>query len=113
YYLFYFFFSSRRRHTRFDCDWSSDVCSSDLFHWFRSSRDPQRRNQWNGLSCGPPSDQSPRDPEWRRFYRIPLIARSVSPMFCSRSEERRVGKECRSRGSRYRDRLNGRDESEQ
>src|SRR2546430_8576677 len=27
-----FFFSSRRRHTRFDCDWSSDVCSSDLIH---------------------------------------------------------------------------------
>src|SRR2546430_276567 len=26
---FSFFFSSRRRHTRFDCDWSSDVCSSD------------------------------------------------------------------------------------
>src|SRR6266853_5890598 len=29
-YFFFFFFSSRRRHTRFDCDWSSDVCSSDL-----------------------------------------------------------------------------------
>src|SRR2546427_1283152 len=29
--LLFFFFSSRRRHTRFDCDWSSDVCSSDLF----------------------------------------------------------------------------------
>src|SRR3989475_1920282 len=29
-YRFIFFFSSRRRHTRFDCDWSSDVCSSDL-----------------------------------------------------------------------------------
>src|SRR2546427_9315659 len=28
--LIFFFFSSRRRHTRFDCDWSSDVCSSDL-----------------------------------------------------------------------------------
>src|SRR2546427_11733413 len=28
--LLLFFFSSRRRHTRFDCDWSSDVCSSDL-----------------------------------------------------------------------------------
>src|SRR6266478_3666980 len=28
-----FFFSSRRRHTRFDCDWSSDVCSSDLSRW--------------------------------------------------------------------------------
>src|SRR2546430_5207450 len=31
YCLSFFFFSSRRRHTRFDCDWSSDVCSSDLF----------------------------------------------------------------------------------
>src|SRR5690606_40544498 len=28
--IFYFFFSSRRRHTRFSRDWSSDVCSSDL-----------------------------------------------------------------------------------
>src|SRR5260370_39032319 len=28
--LLFFFFSSRRRHTRFKCDWSSDVCSSDL-----------------------------------------------------------------------------------
>src|SRR5205085_5982173 len=32
-YALYFFFSSRRRHTRFDCDWSSDVCSSDLFRY--------------------------------------------------------------------------------
>src|SRR5688572_32270779 len=30
--MVYFFFSSRRRHTRFDCDWSSDVCSSDLVY---------------------------------------------------------------------------------
>src|SRR2546430_12370275 len=30
YFFIFFFFSSRRRHTRFDCDWSSDVCSSDL-----------------------------------------------------------------------------------
>src|SRR6266571_2010041 len=29
--LIFFFFSSRRRHTRLTCDWSSDVCSSDLF----------------------------------------------------------------------------------
>src|SRR6266568_5486325 len=28
--LVFFFFSSRRRHTRWNCDWSSDVCSSDL-----------------------------------------------------------------------------------
>src|SRR2546430_16949587 len=39
-----FFFSSRRRHTRFDCDWSSDVCSSDLREeglenaWARATR---------------------------------------------------------------------------
>src|SRR5215211_8882967 len=30
FFCFYFFFSSRRRHTRSLCDWSSDVCSSDL-----------------------------------------------------------------------------------
>src|SRR5688572_27284836 len=35
----YFFFSSRRRHTRFDCDWSSDVCSSDLHHRERARAD--------------------------------------------------------------------------
>src|SRR6267143_4881466 len=29
--FFFFFFSSRRRHTRWNCDWSSDVCSSDLW----------------------------------------------------------------------------------
>src|SRR5438034_11413895 len=32
----YFFFSSRRRHTRSLCDWSSDVCSSDLNVWIRA-----------------------------------------------------------------------------
>src|SRR2546430_7738321 len=32
----FFFFSSRRRHTRFDCDWSSDVCSSDLLFGLES-----------------------------------------------------------------------------
>src|SRR5688572_2062054 len=35
YAIYFFFFSSRRRHTRFDCDWSSDVCSSDLTHLLR------------------------------------------------------------------------------
>src|SRR5688572_31858553 len=36
--FFFFFFSSRRRHTRFDCDWSSDVCSSDLATTYQSER---------------------------------------------------------------------------
>src|SRR6266481_5523304 len=31
-FIYFFFFSSRRRHTRWNCDWSSDVCSSDLDH---------------------------------------------------------------------------------
>src|SRR5437588_9406141 len=35
FFFFFFFFSSRRRHTRSLCDWSSDVCSSDLA-WFDS-----------------------------------------------------------------------------
>src|SRR5260370_1385305 len=34
----FFFFSSRRRHTRFKCDWSSDVCSSDLGRGFRNTQ---------------------------------------------------------------------------
>src|SRR5438132_13523906 len=34
----FFFFSSRRRHTRSLCDWSSDVCSSDLYTNFRPVR---------------------------------------------------------------------------
>src|SRR2546430_10154964 len=37
----FFFFSSRRRHTRFDCDWSSDVCSSDLYEWPGNVRELQ------------------------------------------------------------------------
>src|SRR2546430_5594168 len=37
----FFFFSSRRRHTRFDCDWSSDVCSSDLPEAVDHAREPE------------------------------------------------------------------------
>src|SRR2546430_15325418 len=40
--FFFFFFSSRRRHTRFDCDWSSDVCSSDLISPAKHSRERPR-----------------------------------------------------------------------
>src|SRR5438034_11519367 len=41
--VIFFFFSSRRRHTRSLCDWSSDVCSSDLSSWGLSSDDRGRR----------------------------------------------------------------------
>src|SRR5688572_30596304 len=48
-YLF-FFFSSRRRHTRFDCDWSSDVCSSDLAVLFPAQTFPRvDLNTWNSF----------------------------------------------------------------
>src|SRR2546427_5701963 len=40
-----FFFSSRRRHTRFDCDWSSDVCSSDLADYYHEAL-----NRWINAS---------------------------------------------------------------
>src|SRR5438270_7481164 len=43
FFFFFFFFSSRRRHTRFDCDWSSDVCSSDLGEGIAGGRAAGRR----------------------------------------------------------------------
>src|SRR5688572_32603257 len=78
-FFFFFFFSSRRRHTRFDCDWSSDVCSSDLSTRSRQHREHSHIESW----CWPCRNQIRRN------------AREL------RSEERRVGKECRSRWSPY------------
>src|SRR5260370_39949304 len=43
-----FFFSSRRRHTRFKCDWSSDVCSSDLISIFIDSANVKQIEMWLG-----------------------------------------------------------------
>src|SRR2546430_11164067 len=45
-----FFFSSRRRHTRFDCDWSSDVCSSDLFAAIAEARQQRLSVRLSGES---------------------------------------------------------------
>src|SRR5256886_8475500 len=94
--VFFFFFSSRRRHTRFDCDWSSDVCSSDLT--MRKDRRWPGRSGWAA---------------WKRSRArlVIFLMRLVTVLsrgFCTvtnspspRSEERRVGKECRSRWSPY------------
>src|SRR5216683_6045484 len=54
----FFFFSSRRRHTRSDRDWSSDVCSSDLFAVDRHGRG----RQYPGCHLGG-SDQTGEDRE--------------------------------------------------
>src|SRR5574337_1700527 len=57
--LRFFFFSSRRRHTRLSCDWSSDVCSSDLSNESGSNvrseahgPDGSLRLAWPTFDCG-------------------------------------------------------------
>src|SRR5256885_12814132 len=73
--VIFFFFSSRRRHTRLQGDWSSDVCSSDL---------QQPSIQTRSTAADTSGGKASREP--RR---------------AGRSEERRVGKEGRSRWSPY------------
>src|SRR5437868_15514380 len=52
--MLFFFFSSRRRHTRSKRDWSSDVCSSDLgLLEGREGRRTRQRTQYQGNSCSP------------------------------------------------------------
>src|SRR5439155_14284233 len=75
-----FFFSSRRRHTRWPRDWSSDVCSSDLIRKHFDNAPP--------LVFEP----LPQDDPKRRCPDITKAKRVLK-----RSEERRVGKECRCR----------------
>src|SRR5262245_65827823 len=79
----FFFFSSRRRHTRCLSDWSSDVCSSDLSAGASASRS----------STGSGGE---RPPLLLRVGSARLRLRLPRPPG-TRSEERRVGKECRSR----------------
>src|SRR5256885_5034912 len=95
----FFFFSSRRRHTRLQGDWSSDECSSDLaaHHLagaiqFRNATptlgaalNPRQVLQQDGRALGAPP----------HGHGAEIIQR------LERSEERRVGKECRSRWSPY------------
>src|SRR5690242_21893414 len=77
----YFFFSSRRRHTRLTCDWSSDVCSSDLLARQRPAAVVQ--------AVAPDLERADR------------LAERLGERAPDRSEERRVGKECRARWSGY------------
>src|SRR5690606_39739695 len=93
--LYYFFFSSRRRHTRFSRDWSSDVCSSDLVaikgkalaaRGFNhvpplNNRELFRRDRHVCAYCG------------GEFSYFRLTRDHITPLSRGRSEERRVGKE--------------------
>src|SRR5689334_23590707 len=98
--MFTFFFSSRRRHTRWNCDWSSDVCSSDLPGppTPRSRLMPPRR-----ATTGPVPVEAVRHTDKRVNIPTADAKDFVSPEDAAveRSEERRVGKEWRSRGSPY------------
>src|SRR5690606_39886295 len=85
-YSCFFFFSSRRRHTRFSRDWSSDVCSSDLG---LSDLPPQLLSQGTALrsllgQCA-------------GAVAVAGLGAVVAAAAGARSEERRVGKECRAR----------------
>src|SRR5687768_17849082 len=93
---FLFFFSSRRRHTRCSRDWSSDVCSSDLPGELKHLSTPRKRKQrCESLSSGERNGISPNFCGVKAWWRCHRGV--VGPI---RSEERRVGKECRSRWSR-------------
>src|SRR5690606_41208618 len=110
--LLVFFFSSRRRHTRFSRDWSSDVCSSDLFVSnilgirFKEGNlvlDPVLPDFLKGLKV----TFHYKDKKLTINYGDTLIDRksvvlnrrdishAVIRLEDNRSEERRVGKECR------------------
>src|SRR5438309_10412011 len=87
-----FFFSSRRRHTRWNCDWSSDVCSSDLVGL--RLRQPADQ-KLHGLDCRERAQNLAQHPDAAQ------LVRRKEQFVLTRSEERRVGKECRSRRSAY------------
>src|SRR5207247_5880054 len=89
----FFFFSSRRRHTRSTRDWSSDVCSSDL----RVARLGARVKT---DSLGRPLKEGDRV-AYTYFYPCGRchVCLNNEPAACPRSEERRVGKECSNRRS--------------
>src|SRR3712207_8224293 len=93
--LLFFFFSSRRRHTRYWRDWSSDVCSSDL-NIFISIIDDKSKNL---LFLTPILTISENPPFTVKHKKI--TTNTAPKDNTIRSEERRVGKECRSRWSPY------------
>src|SRR5256886_10158038 len=92
-----FFFSSRRRHTRFDCDWSSDVCSSDLDRGLSGRRRMLRiREVHAGYGATPILFGVSL--EVREGEAVALLGRNgMGKTTLMGSEERRVGKEWRSR----------------
>src|SRR3712207_8477664 len=92
----FFFFSSRRRHTRYWRDWSSDVCSSDLLFslssFFLSLFLLLSELRLMAI---------PIEGGNVRYLEEQIVSFKINFENLNRSEERRVGKECRSRWSPY------------
>src|SRR5260221_12189449 len=89
-----FFLSSRRRHTRSLCDWSSDVCSSDLPPAVQTQSRGQGAREWK-----PGDGRAGWERRWRAMevsFRVGASSRTHSDARVGRpeqrSEERRVGK---------------------
>src|SRR3712207_7563133 len=95
-----FFFSSRRRHTRYWRDWSSDVCSSDLDPAaLRDGLDELRPARGHPQLLAQLGDEHVDDLGLRLV--VGAAVKVLEQHRAGRSEERRVGKECRSRWSPY------------
>src|SRR3712207_8362265 len=93
---FLFFFSSRRRHTRYWRDWSSDVCSSDLAKYVEGMKLEQKTIHYLVGESRELLENSPYLEAFKaKGEEVLLLTEPI------RSEERRVGKECRSRWSPY------------
>src|SRR5690606_40829952 len=94
--LLFFFFSSRRRHTRFSRDWSSDVCSSDLDAGVAGIQLPELREieTRKRLFQLYPDAREMRPPEEIELAIEGIVATLRGG---DRSEERRVGEECGAR----------------
>src|SRR5689334_24156075 len=98
-----FFFSSRRRHTRWNCDWSSDVYSSDLSYFYQAATTGTGKALDDKLEEIIRAErQSLRDriEQSQTFSaQADQFTSYLSILGILRSEERRVGKECRTRWS--------------
>src|SRR3712207_6945013 len=100
-----FFFSSRRRHTRYWRDWSSDVCSSDLAHLADELEiAPERVTESTHFKQDLDADSLDLYTlvvEFEDAYGVKMSDEQAARVQTVRSEERRVEKECRSRWSPY------------
>src|SRR5690554_7351539 len=96
----WFFFSSRRRHTRCGRDWSSDVCSSDLVEGLEK-RIATLTQELKEIETDISDRKNAQKDAQEAILQYKEKQNNVRNNREFRSEERRVGKECRSRWSRY------------